>query len=73
MSQANSNLTFTGIRKPREDASRVIANGIRTKSLLVEDNIKIEENAEVMGIECGAAADRHHTIVCGGSYGRISF
>ena len=49
MSQANSNLTFTGIRKPREDASRVIANGIRTKSLLVEDNIKIEENAEVMG------------------------
>jgi microcystin-dependent protein len=44
-----SNITFTGIKKPREDASRVVANGIRTKSLLVEDNIKIEDNAEIIG------------------------
>lgn len=49
MAQANSNLTFTGIKKQREDSSRVVANGIRTKSLLVEDNIKIEDNAEIIG------------------------
>jgi hypothetical protein len=49
MAQANSNLTFTGIKKQREDSSRVVATGIRTKSLLVEDNIKIEDNAEIIG------------------------
>lgn len=50
MSYTNTgNSTFTGIKKQREDSSRVIATGIRTKSLLVEDNIKIEDNAEIIG------------------------
>ena len=50
MSYANpGNSTFTGIKNQRETSSRVIADGIRTKSLLVEDNIKIEENAEIIG------------------------
>ena len=64
MSYTNTgNSTFTGIKKQREDSSRVIATGIRTKSLLVEDNIKIEDNAEIIGnLTVSGACDIDDTL-----------
>lgn len=43
------NESFFGIKKQRLEVSKIVAEGVKTRDLLVEDNMKIEDDAQING------------------------